>query len=520
LPQGSAPPPKSTPPASEKPNLFLLEQIWRNQRLLDALCDPRRFETHAAMAVARQMKERYRDFETRLVTELMALPEVAAGKDRRIERCLQILDAVSSGRRIIMPLMRLMNSENQRIRSKVARILGRLADNASWTRKVLAEVDPRTRANIIESLWGNDSPEIREVLWQATEDGNNRVRGNAILGLYQLGVASVLPAIRVLAENETANCRATAAWLMGATGDPRFRGMVKKLRADPVPSVRAAALRALVQLNKTERTDSPNLEPLVRFSEAAEGVRRVGFELPEDAADSRVLLATDVVLAQNGELIWDYSFVERRLGPVSALFVLFDGPESGRLPDLKDAFQVCLEQKESNDRWSVVRMAAGPDSDFDELASVPPPYQGPELKKAITRFEQLRRIPTDQLPKLVRLVGTHGPGRHVVLFLSPSALSDADLESLEVAAVALQFNVDVVSFSTGQNERLQKLARKTNGIFLVAPEDGVSALWMVQMYTSLAHRYEVSYPLSGPSEMPLDITILPPRKAGPIRNAG
>lgn len=51
----------------------------------------------------------------------------------------------------------------------------------------LGESDPRVRANAIESLWGVDSPEARTLLSFATNDANNRVVGNALLGLYHLG---------------------------------------------------------------------------------------------------------------------------------------------------------------------------------------------------------------------------------------------------------------------------------------------------------------------------------------------
>jgi HEAT repeats len=511
----------STPSLGEKLNEFQIDQIWRGN-LLEILCNPQRFETHTAISAARQLMERYPNFDTRLVKELMDLPDVATGKDRRIERCLEIVDAVSSGRRIIMPLMRLMNSENPRIRSKVARILGRRAENGAWTRKLESEVDPRTRANIIESLWGSDSPEIREVLRQAMEDGDNRVRGNAILGLYRLGVVSVLPAIRALAENEASSCRATAAWLMGATGDARFRGILKKLREDPAANVRAAALRALVQLNKAGKDEcAADREPIICFTDDLEGVRRVCFTLPKSDGDSPVPLATDVVLTENGEVIWDYVLAERRLSPVVALFLICEGQEPGTLPDLKDVFLRCLEQKETSDRWSFAKVGAATDGNSQGPRSIPTPFQGPELKEAIGRLDQLPSVATDQLNKLARLVGNTGIGRHVVLLLTPSsALSDGDVESIESAALALQFSVDVVCFTNSENPRLQKLARQTNGIFVRTPENGISPEFMISVYAAMAHRYEVTYTQSGASPAAPEITIRTPHGENTVGNAG
>ena len=503
--------PNPTPLSGEEPNqVLLLKNIWLNRCLLDALCDPRQIETKAAVILGRQMMDRYRDFDTRLVAELMAVPDVAMGKDRRIEICLEILDAVSSGLRITMPLMPLMNSQNQRIRSKVARVLGRRPDNLNWARKFRDEADDRTRANIIEGLWGSDSPEIREVLWMAAEDCNNRVRGNALLGLYRLGAAGVLPAIRALAESQTARFRATAAWLMGASRDPRFREVVKGLRQDADAIVRAAALHTLVQLNKGIAGQA-NKEARVYFCEDVEGVRRVGFDLREAVEPPGSLLHTDVIVTENGELVWDYALVERTSRPLLALFLIFDGPDAKGLPGLKHAFSECLDRKYNKDRWSVVRMAAWPEGDFDEVGSVRPPYRGPKLKKAITQFDELLRVQTRDLSKVVRLLGTEAPGRHLVLFLTPSELTDAELDSLELAALDLDFSVDLISFSRTGNDRLQRLARQTHGVFGIAPDGVVSLELMLQSYASMTHRYEVSYPLPVAADSAFEIKIIPAR---------
>jgi hypothetical protein len=66
---------------------------------------------------------------------------------------------------------------------------------------------------------------------------------------------------------------------------------------------------------------------------------------------------------------------------------------------------------------------------------------------------------------------------------------------------------------------LQRLARKTDGVFTVAPEAGISPEWMLRTYAGMVHRYEVSYPLNGPGESKLAITIFP-RCASPTRNTG
>jgi hypothetical protein len=205
---------------------------------------------------------------------------------------------------------------------------------------------------------------------------------------------------------------------------------------------------------------------------------------------------------------------------VSALFVIFDGSQPEGFPGLMDAFVECLEHKDISDRWSLVRMAAGPEGDFDEQRSVPPPYQGSKLKNAMARFETLPRIKTEELFKVLRLLGTQGPGRHLVLLLMPPELSDQDLDSLESAALTLQFSVDIISFSSDGNEHLRTLARKTDGVFTIAAGGALAPACMIRTYASMVHRYEVTYPLTGSGEAAFEITVAPPaRRSAAVRNA-
>ena len=112
----------------------------------------------------------------------------------------------------------------------------------------LGESDPRVRANAIESLWGVDTPEARALLSFAASDANNRAVGNALLGLYYLGEASMLADVVKLAGHESALFRTSAAWVMGETGDPRFTEALRRMISEPDPIVRKRAFAALVQI--------------------------------------------------------------------------------------------------------------------------------------------------------------------------------------------------------------------------------------------------------------------------------
>jgi len=170
--------------------------------------------------------------------------------DRQAERALHILDAISGGRRLVTALNFLMHSENSRLRSKAALFLARRIENMTWVAIHSTEVDSRVRANIIEGLWGIDAEEVRELLRSKVNASEPRVAGNAIFGLHLLGDPTADEHVRRLATHASAKFRATAAWVMGATGDPAWLDSLGQLARDPNPKVRGAALRAAVRLRR------------------------------------------------------------------------------------------------------------------------------------------------------------------------------------------------------------------------------------------------------------------------------
>ena len=114
-------------------------------------------------------------------------------------RLMEILCEIADAGRIMPSLMRLLRHPNANLRSKAVKMIGRGSRSAKWVMGRLSESDPRIRANAVESLWGVDTPEARTLLNFAASDANNRVVGNALLGLYYLGEASVLAEVINLA---------------------------------------------------------------------------------------------------------------------------------------------------------------------------------------------------------------------------------------------------------------------------------------------------------------------------------
>jgi len=60
----------------------------------------------------------------------------------------------------------------QRIRSKVALVIGRVSHNGKWAESRLADPDARVRANAVESMWDVDTAEARALC----SGGPHRIR--------------------------------------------------------------------------------------------------------------------------------------------------------------------------------------------------------------------------------------------------------------------------------------------------------------------------------------------------------
>ena len=134
-------------------------------------------------------------------------------------------------------------------RSKAAVMIGSAGASAGrsveWARNRLSDIDPRTRANAVEALWGNDTAYVRALLRTAARDSNNRVAGNALFALYSIGEMSAIQDLLKLASSEVPRRRASAAWVMGETGDKRFADVLGVLTGDTNATVRKRAFAAL-----------------------------------------------------------------------------------------------------------------------------------------------------------------------------------------------------------------------------------------------------------------------------------
>jgi hypothetical protein len=174
-----------------------------------------------------------------------------------IVRVLKILEDVSPTSRIMPSLARLSDHKSRKVQSKITRMQGRDKDHMSWLPQYLEHPDARVRANAIEAVPLVDTPSTKALLRTFLSDPNNRVVGNALLALYKLGEKDAVQLLIAMASLEDLLFRATAAWVMGETGNPVFRDTLEQMRLIEKGIVWRNVMRALNRIIR-----APQDEPL------------------------------------------------------------------------------------------------------------------------------------------------------------------------------------------------------------------------------------------------------------------
>ena len=141
---------------------------------------------------------------------------------------------------------------DNRISAKATLFVGRRIQNPAWTRKQLAQLDHRVRANAVESIWGVDLPSAVSLLEDCASDMDNRVSGNSLMGLHLLGRTEVERRVFALADAAKYEFRSTAAWIMGKMAGSENLHRLTCLVKDDHPQVRSMALRSLLEIRRAE----------------------------------------------------------------------------------------------------------------------------------------------------------------------------------------------------------------------------------------------------------------------------
>lgn len=129
-------------------------------------------------------------------------------------RVLQVIDAISDCRRLVIPLMKFLKLPHRHLRSKAVKLLARACHNAAWADSVLNDADPRVRSNLVEGLAHRLGKSAIPLLKKAANDPHHRVAITALLALTRLGDADSRGLLEKLAAEDHPERKRAAVWAL------------------------------------------------------------------------------------------------------------------------------------------------------------------------------------------------------------------------------------------------------------------------------------------------------------------
>lgn len=484
---------------------YMVALLLHDNLLFRALCDPA-LDRERATDVARQAHLGDRSVDVKLASELADAGTADSGiAPGMAERLLEIIDHISDGKRILPSLLLMLNTGNPFLLSKAVLMIGRSGKSLTWIGKRLQETDTRVRANAIEAMWGIDTPEARELLQWATRDTNNRVAGNARVGLYRLGEISPLAELITMAVHASAVFRSTAAWAMGATGDPRFSEVLGRMIADSSAHVRKSSFVAVRRVREAAAQIAQTVEWRVAIAPEQKnprtGERSVSVAvITKDGHEDPAVLPAQFLLSENGQPVWSYRVAEKtQPGPLALIFLFPRQLElSGKPWDQVGSRSV--KWKRSTDRWSALPYS-GSDTPLVRPADPEPASSiaNPAAADGTGFWNAVQRavIP----PNTVRRGLPH------IIALVLEDVGDAN-DNLISAVQTAQIPIQVIS--TYPNPALREFCRRIEGRFHYVKDSAAIEEAISLAYLSLLSRYEIRYQSVAPDGVSLKLRVHTP----------
>lgn len=478
---------------------YLVALLLANNLLIPALCLPS-LSSREAVALARAASQIDSMLDVAVARCLAGgMGAAATDADRAAVRLMDILSEISSGQRVLPWLMRLLRHSNDNLRSKVVLMIGRRSRSVRWLAQRLAESDTRVRANAVEALWDVDHGDVRELLESAARDADDRVAGNALLGLYRLGECTAIPDILAMAGNASAMFRSTAAWVMGESGDTRFSEAAAAMLRDADPVVRKRAFWALDPIKAATPRSEPELRVSGRFpAGASEGTRRLQLAVVRrEGKEPPVLLPTQIVVSEGRQNVASYKVtVHPPPEPMSVVFV-FPASAAPAATSYTRGALACLSSKRPADLWAVIpysparcgdteaeRAMSAESPDFSAVPAV----VGRSLKAPVEQPQC-----TDLWSAIWRAVASDKPAargkRHLIIF---AAETIGRVAGHGLIAAMKNSGVLVQAVSTAENPALGEFCEQVGGVLRIAESADVSHLVEQACLNSLA-RYSVTW---------------------------
>jgi len=442
-------------------------------------------------------------------------------------RILAILGAVSAHPSTPL-LTRFLNSANERVRSKAALLMGRVNHSVRWVENQLRQPDSRLRANALESLWGVATAEACAMFREAAKDGAPRVAGNAAAALYKAGQVDSLALLTELMDRPEPAWQATAAWAMGESGDARFVKHLERAAQSALAGPKENAQHALERIQKRnrEKEAAGRLDvAAVETTGSDRNRRRIRISVWQKGPPPRplrALPATDFVVREQGEPVFDYTVAELPIAASLAIGVVWPWHADGA--SAKAAAETLLGQKRQGDVWSIVPYVHSAEREVLSEAHHGPAaprivklnlaaevkvekvnLDGKIVRSSDTSLVSTVLLPNDKRPSCASSM-THGLGQimralararetpHILVFAEGGdSLEDAD--GLANFAYQNRLHLHFCVQAEAVPEPFTAIATATGGLALAGPD---LAELIPKLCRNLTGYYEISWtPIAG-----------------------
>ena len=287
---------------------FLLTNIITQPEGLELLCSPAVLTSQQSLVLVQQARQLDSQVHVKLARMLSALSVESDEHADVATRVLEVLEKCSEPATVMPALRDLLRCKNGRVRSKAALLIGRISRNPQWAKLHDPAHDQRVVANAIESLWGMDTAAAKSAFREAGQDPRNRVIGNAALGLYLAGEIEGAVILFRMSRHHRAVFRATAAWAMGHTRDPRFQVALARLREDEDAHVRSVAKHAgeRVREHVTSLEAVGTIAVQVRTAKWHDGNHELHILVDQGGPRAELLRTCQVVVWDGAQIVEDF----------------------------------------------------------------------------------------------------------------------------------------------------------------------------------------------------------------------
>ncbi len=526
--------------AEPTPGFRYLTALLMNERLLvPSLADPTLCTTADAIAISKAVARIGIAIESDVARSLSAVLKRGGDNTAVTLRLLDILKAVGAEEHLITVQDELTGHPDDRVRSKAAYLLVLATKSPLRVSKALLQKDLRIQANAVEALSELRNPEHRPIFRMAALSTNNRVAGNAVIGLYRIADLESINQILRMAQSDDPAFRLTAIWAMGETGDPRFLPYLsREFQTSTDGRIRLAIVRALARIRRHEKAlrdaGEITVTPLAALFSSG-GHNRLEFALSSSCgAKLSNLQCLNFVITAGG--VQPANYILRHAPDPPVLLIGFVLPcimsdDDPYVAAIRAALRRCLARKREADMWRLERYL--PDLVSDEASrhvKVPGAVMdtvAPAQMKQRWGFlheagliemtmnapgvsEKTARNLPEALERVIDAMGHISGVRHIFVFsagAAPDAVQQQAIAKLDQFARSEKISLHgfAPSAATGQDVLRDVCLKSDYGSFEIAPAESIEAA-VLAVYSRLLNVYEIEYTM--PPQTPVAGDIL------------